>query len=893
MRTHLLLPAMLLLAYLAPVGAAPVPALPPGAPVKPGVHPRLTVTREELALARRRAETEPAVRAGLDALAAAGASSMDPPVAGVPAHDSGENNRLIMRAAHLGYGALVTGRQDLARRAAEILLAYADAYAARTADREGRVFRYSLQEAIWLCQAAIAADLVMAAGVLSPAETERLVRDLLRPAAREVMTDRRSTPGHKDGHHQCYNFQAWHCAAVGLVGFLLEDPELVRWAVDGEYGFRHMVAHDIRDDGVFWERSPGYHAFVMGASARLCEAAARAGRDLWNLSVPDTLREDEWGSSNYTLDGDNGPKSFRMMFEAPLDWLFPNLEAAPISDSSAVSLSGLAPHLELAYTRTGSPRLAQTLRLLAENAPPAPFGWSTWAPEGQPRFSGALVEGRCVLAIENGSDADRGCWVSPRVRVPPVEKVTVRLHYRTRGVTAQKGAVVRVANYREGKADPKQFTMIPLKPSEEWTTAEGVSAVPAGTEAVGLEAFLWRAAGRVEVTQLAILAPDGKVLLGPDAFSQPGMWRTSGVLPWNLTPVIPKVPPLPADDTFGTTGLRRAGSSLFPATGVAILREDPWKPEALAALLNFGPYGGGHGHPAMLEMIVYGRGRTLLPGLATASYDSPLHGTWTNTTVAHNTVVVDQATQWPRSKWGHDTAERQVAGELLAFPADERLRLARARCRGAWEDVHLERTLAILDGAVLDVYRVTATDGKAHRFDYVLHGEGALSAAGVELQPRAALGDAEGYQHLSDARAGRTDAAVQASFGENLRLTAAPSPGTEVIAATGLGVAGTHPLPVLLLRRNAQETSYAVLFQAPDDRRPATVSTEGAVTTATIGGNRWQIDLRGESGAVVRNSESEWKVGGVGERTRRTGGGPARTWEPVRTGGVAVRGATW
>jgi len=846
-------------------------ALPPGAPVGPGVHPCLTVTPAEVELVRRRAEEDAATRRALDQFIGSAEASLEPPVTEAPPLDDAENDSLIGRAVALGYGGVVGDRADCARRAGEILLAFADVYPTRLAEAEGRVHRYSLQEAMWLCRAAVAADLVFATDALTEAERQHVIGDLLRPAAITVRTDRRSTPDHKDGHHQCYNFQAWHCAAVGMVGFLLGESELVDWAIDGEYGFKHMVAHDIRDDGVFWERSPGYHSFVVSASSQLCEAAARAGVDLWNLEVADDSTEDEWGSGNWTLDADNGPKRFAMMLEAPLDLSLPGLRLPAISDSSEYALAGQATHLALAYARTGDETIAQTLRLLAASAPAAPAGWGTFGPDGSPIFSGVREGERRVLVIENASADDRGAWVSPKVRVPRTGEALVRLRYRTVGCEAGTPLRVRVVNYHGGRADPERFTMLDFPPSEDWATVERSVPVLEDADQIGLEPFLWKAAGRVEMTDVEVALPDGRVLLSAEEFAADPRWASTEGLPWNWVRELPDGPLPPADGTFGTTGLRRAGSSLFPATGLAVLRERWLDPEALAAVLSYGPYGGGHGHPAMLELIVAGGGESVLPALGTASYESPLHGTWTNQTVAHNTIVVDRATQWPRSKWGHDTADHRVCGELLAFHADERLQLARARCTNAYDGVELDRTVLLADGVVLDVFRARATDGAEHRFEYVLHGLGPLTVRDLDLSATGALGDAEGYEHLSDVRAGTTERPVAAQFGERLRLAAAPAP-TEVLTAMGLGVSGAKPLPVLLLGRIGREATFAVAMQPADAPQAPLVSTEGSAVRLSLGQREWVLDLPDGGGAVVTSGDATWRV----ERFTETGG--VRVW---------------
>lgn len=874
---------LMVVAGVLPMAAA---ALPP--PLPAGEHPRLSVSRAEIAAVRARMAGDVLVRRQVQRQIAAGVAALDDGPILMPALDDESNTRLIGQAVSLGYAALLADRPDCARRAADILMAYAAVYPTRPAEAEGRVRRYSLQEAIWVCEAATAADLILAANVLAADERQRLCDGLLRPAANTVKTDRRSRSGHKDGHHQCYNFQAWHCAAVGLCGFALEDADLVAWAIDSEYGFRHMLSHDLRDDGIFWERSPGYHSFVISASARLCEAAWRNGIDLWNLGVPDDSREDEWGSGNWLLDGDNGPKSFRMMLEAPPDLMLPDLRAPAISDSGSLGLAGLGAHLELAWLRTGSPAVAQALALLTQRGPPAPAGWYTFSPEGQPAFGGRQEGGRYILTITNGQATDRGAWVSPRVPVGDAPDVRVGLRYRTVGCEAGVPFRVRVDKYRAGKPDSSQSSFLELPTSAVWRETEQAIPVPAGTEEIGIEPFLWKAAGCVELTDVEVRLPDGRVLLDRAEFANPGPVRVGTGQPWNIPEKAAGEALPPADGRFGTTGLRWAGSSLFPASGLAVLRSGWLDPSATAAVLSFGPYGGGHGHPAMLELVLHTGGVTVLPALETASYDSPLHGTWTNTTLAHNTVVVDRQTQWPASKWGHDTAERQVCGELLAFHADEQIHLVRARCRNAYAGTRLERTLLLVGNVLLDVFDVAAEDGATHRFEYVLHGRAPLVLSSLALAPAAPLPSENGYGHLTDVAAGRTAEPLRATFGGQLELTAAPA-DTEVLTATGLGIAGTRPLPVLILGRSATATRYAVVVQPALQARLTVVTDTSDGVRVRLGPEEWTLALPAAGGAELRGGGATWMIGVPGQPTRRTGAGAERQWPAVSTGGVRLR----
>ena len=83
------------------------------------------------------------------------------------------------------------------------------------------------------------------------------------------------------------------------------------------------MAHDIRDDGLFWERSPGYHHFVIAALLPLTEAMFRCGVDLYHLEVPNDRSADE--DCHYVTDTSPAPKSLRMMFQTPFYLAFPDL----------------------------------------------------------------------------------------------------------------------------------------------------------------------------------------------------------------------------------------------------------------------------------------------------------------------------------------------------------------------------------------------------------------------------------------------------------------------------------------------------------------------------------------------------------------------------------------
>ena len=68
-------------------------------------------------------------------------------------------------------------------------------------------------------------------------------------------------------------------------------------------------------------------------------------------------------------------------------------------------------------------------------------------------------------------------------------------------------------------------------------------------------------------------------------------------------------------------------------------------------LLNYGPFGGGHGHPDQLNMVLYSDGKQWIRDFGSFSYNGhpmKLKGEWTAQTVSHSTLTVDGISQHPQ-----------------------------------------------------------------------------------------------------------------------------------------------------------------------------------------------------------------------------------------------------
>ncbi len=195
-------------------------------------------------------------------------------------------------------------------------------------------------------------------------------------------------------------------------------------------------------------------------------------------------------------------------------------------------------------------------------------------------------------------------------------------------------------------------------------------------------------------------------------------------------------------DTLPETLAEAPGESLLLSeSGLAVLRSTDTDGMPVYLALDFGPHGGGHGHYDKLGFVSYARGTIMGLDPGTQSYASPYHETWDVTTVAHNTVVVDEHSQ------------EEATGELRDFWTSDDISYVRATAGDAYPDVSLARTLVMVPDYVIDRTEASAGDGQAHQIDWVYHNYGDFqSVTPLEMNPYTGLPDDEGYEHLSSPR---------------------------------------------------------------------------------------------------------------------------------------------
>ena len=141
-----------------------------------------------------------------------------------------EHWKHAQRLFSVGVAYALSGEPQYAQWTRDGLLAYAEVYPRLPlTNNRCKVFTQSpLYEAIWLVNVVRAYDLVADSGVFSDEHRRCMETDLLRASlVCFKIDDFQNDARVRDLHYRCYNFQAWHLAAIGLVGLAVRDAELV------------------------------------------------------------------------------------------------------------------------------------------------------------------------------------------------------------------------------------------------------------------------------------------------------------------------------------------------------------------------------------------------------------------------------------------------------------------------------------------------------------------------------------------------------------------------------------------------------------------------------------------------------------------------------------------
>jgi len=168
----------------------------------------------------------------------------------------------------------------------EILSRYAELYADFGANEKseawmlsGKVFQQALTEAIWAIPLVQAFDMIRSH--VDDQQAIVLKEHLLRPIS-VVLTTAHQKLVFEQGRLES-NYTAWLIAAIGSLGFVLDDDKCIQRALTGAGGFSAHLNAAVLPDGFEYEGSPYYHNFVTLAYTLLAETAHGYGIDLYSV----------------------------------------------------------------------------------------------------------------------------------------------------------------------------------------------------------------------------------------------------------------------------------------------------------------------------------------------------------------------------------------------------------------------------------------------------------------------------------------------------------------------------------------------------------------------------------------------------------------------------------
>lgn len=278
---------------------------------------------------------------------------------------------------------------------------------------------------------------------------------------------------------------------------------------------------------------------------------------------------------------------------------------------------------------------------------------------------------------------------------------------------------------------------------------------------------------------------------------------------------------------FGSTNLASAKmrvpseSRNLAGPGYAILERGEYT-NATWLGLKYGPHGGAHGHPDKNSFILYAHGEVVAPDVGTHAYGSPLHAGWDKTTLAHNTLVVDEKSQEP------------AQGTCLAFGSEHGVDFSVTDAGPIYPGVHFVRSAAMLTPEVIVFIDQIEADAR-HTFDLAYHQIGTWENS-PDGKPWASKSGA-GYKYFTDANARTANTnllVLKTKIGGDweLAITLAETEPTEVVTGYGIWKTTEDKVPMLIQRRQGQRTTFiwgVSLDGAPLKLRASSVESGGAV----------------------------------------------------------------
>ena len=151
-------------------------------------------------------------------------------------------------------------------------------------------------------------------------------------------------------------------------------------------------------------------------------------------------------------------------------------------------------------------------------------------------------------------------------------------------------------------------------------------------------------------------------------------------------------------------------SVLLPDAGLAVMR-DGWSKEDGYLIFDYGPHGGGHGHPDKLNFVMFANGHHWIPEAGNSPHYCifPEQATWHKQTISHNTVLANNESQ------------KECTGQLIFWYTDADVDMVCAyHCEGYEGLVH-RRTIVHPRSGYFLIHDALDTEGDGFNLDWLLH----------------------------------------------------------------------------------------------------------------------------------------------------------------------------
>jgi len=279
-------------------------------------HPCLLLTKASVVELRQGVEKFPLLKTSyLEAKAEVDAAISRPisvptpkDLAGGFTHEQHKNNFLVLQKAGVVFQ--VSKDEKYAKWIKDVLLAYAalyptfDKHPATRSYSPGKFFWQTLNDANWMVYVSQAYDCIY--DWLDKNTVNKLNKELFRPYAEYISLE------NPQFFNRIHNHSTWGNAAVGMIGLVMDDKELIDWALNGldievpadfvkdndggaiqlkgqsEAGFFAQLNHSFSPDGYYTE-GPYYQRYAMYPFLIFAESLANKKPELGILEYRNGL----------------------------------------------------------------------------------------------------------------------------------------------------------------------------------------------------------------------------------------------------------------------------------------------------------------------------------------------------------------------------------------------------------------------------------------------------------------------------------------------------------------------------------------------------------------------------------------------------------------------------